>query len=124
MVKTQSPSRKYLPPDKKELLNPPVLDVALMNPREMQTMRAENAPVYATKQTIRLPRTVSSMGYDRHALERSEEGNHSDGLASVLAAESSAVGGGEPTSPALSLSLSRAASALNAFACVVDSFSF
>jgi hypothetical protein len=65
-------------------------------------------PIYATKQAIRLPREVLSNGYDHHALERREEGNHSEALASVLAAESSATGGGELTSPASS----RAASAL------------
>lgn len=39
-------------------------------PRKCRTMRAENALVYATKQAIRLPRGVSSMGINRHALEQ------------------------------------------------------
>jgi hypothetical protein len=69
-------------------------------------MRAENAPVYATKQAIRLPRVVLSM--DITATRSNElEGNHSDGLDSVSAAAC----GGELTSPALS-SASRAANAL------------
>lgn len=71
------------------------------------TMRAENAPVYATKQAIRLPRVVLSMGMTGTRWNE-VEGNHSDGLDSV----SAAAGGGELTSPALSLSASRAASAL------------
>lgn len=73
-------------------------------------MRAENAPVYATKQAIRLPRAVSSMGIT--ATRSNEEVDHSDGLASVLAADSSALLGAEPASPAISLSLLRAANAL------------
>ena len=53
-----------------KLLNPPVLDVALGNHRKMQDNAHRNAPVYATKGTIRLSR-AASIGYDRHALERS-----------------------------------------------------
>lgn len=100
-------------------------------------MRADAAPIYATKQAISLPRAALSMGMVRHALKRSEKDNHSEALVSALAAVSSAAGGGEPTSPASS----RAASALEivsytlfawfeqsaylkAFACAVDSFSF
>ena len=69
-------------------------------------MRAENAPVYATKQAIRLPRVVLSMGMTGTRWNE-VEGNHSDGLDSV----SAAAGGGELISPVLS-SASRAASAL------------
>lgn len=65
--------------------------------------------VYATKQAIKLPRAVSSIGYCRHELERREEGDHSEGLASAVVVESSVVGGGELTSAASS----RAASALD-----------
>lgn len=55
MVKTP-PSFRDLRLDNKELLNPASLDA------KCSTMRAENAPVYATKQAIRLPRVVLSMG--------------------------------------------------------------